>query len=205
MRFLINSCIFLLFLSCSQPTTKGLLEQKSDKKEVYNNYFSNSDIDYIYKAKLQIFDNRFGGILIIKRIDKEHYRIVFTTEFGNKLFDLDYDGDSFQVKYIVDELNKNRFTNILQHDFQLLIQQNNLVEKEFISKAHVIYRSNLTNNSNYYFYLQSDNKLKKIVRASKRKEKLTIEFDNIESQIAKKISLIHHNFDMRIDLIFINN
>ncbi len=205
MKFLISSCFFILFLSCSLPTTKGLLEQNVNNKEVYNDYFSNRNIDYIYKAKLIILGNRFGGILIIKRIDKEQYRIVFTTEFGNKIFDLDYNEDKINVKYIVDELNKKRIINILQHDFQLLIKQNILAEKEFISKTHVIYRSKLSKSTNYYIYLQSNNELKKIVRASKTKEKFTVEYEKIEDQIAKKISLIHHDFDMRIDLTFIND
>jgi hypothetical protein len=194
-----------MFLSCSLPTTKGFLEQNVNNKEVYNDYFSNRNIDYIYKAKLIILGNRFGGILIIKRIDKEQYRIVFTTEFGNKIFDLDYNEDKINVKYIVDELNKKRIINILQHDFQLLIKQNILAEKEFISKTHVIYRSKLSKSTNYYIYLQSNNELKKIVRASKTKEKFTVEYEKIEDQIAKKISLIHHDFDMRIDLTFIND
>jgi len=205
MRFLIISCICFLLISCSLKTTKGLLEQKPDKKEVINEYFANHDIDYVYKAKLQIFDNNYGGILIIKKIEPDHYRIVFTTEFGNKIFDLDLDKGNLQVKYIVEQLNKNKLIKTLHSDFQLLVQQNNLVEKEFISITDFIYKSKIINKDSYYFYFRSNNQLNKIISSSKTSEKLTIEFNDIDDKIARRISMVHHNFNMKIDLTYINN
>lgn len=205
MRFLIISCFYFLLISCSLKTTKTLVEKKPDKKVAINEYFANPDIDYIYKAKLQIFDNNYGGILIIKKIESDHYRVVFTTEFGNKLFDLDLDADHLDVKYIVEQLNKKRLIKTLHSDFQLLVQQNNLIEKEFISKTDFIYKSKIINKDSYYFYLKSNSQLNKIVSSSKTSEKLTIEFNDIDDKIAKRISMVHHNFNMKIDLTFINN
>jgi len=205
MRFLIISCFYFLLISCSLKTTKTLVEKEPDKKEVINEYFANPDIDYVYKAKLQIYNNNYGGILIIKKIEPNHYRVVFTTEFGNKIFDLDLDADNLHVKYIVEQLNKKKLIKTLHSDFQLLVRQNNLIEKEFISKTDFIYKSKIINKDSYYFYLKSNNKLNKIISSSKTNEKLTIEFNDIDDKIAKKISMVHHNFNMKIDLTFINN
>jgi len=205
MRFLIISCFYFLLISCSLKTTKALVEKEPDKKEAINEYFANPDIDYVYKAKLQIYNNNYGGILIIKKIEPNHYRVVFTTEFGNKIFDLDLDADNLHVKYIVEQLNKKKLIKTLHSDFQLLVRQNNLIEKEFISKTDFIYKSKIINKDSYYFYLKSNNKLNKIISSSKTNEKLTIEFNDIDDKIAKKISMVHHNFNMKIDLTFINN
>lgn len=202
MRILIISWMIIFLASCSLSTTKGLLERSPNRVTVSNTYFANPKKDYIYKAKLNIYDHNLGGILIIKKIKSEHYRIVFTTEFGNKIFDLDHQGNVFKVKYIVDNLNKDFIVKTLHNDFHLLVNQNNLVEKEFISSKEFIYQ---IKPSNFYFYSKSNNQLSKIVMASKNQEKLTIEFNDVNQDIANYIKLTHHNFKMNINLSFINN
>ena len=52
-------------------TTKNLIVKEVSQIEVDNPYFSNTYIDYIYKAKIDIYGRKFGGILIIKKIDEK--------------------------------------------------------------------------------------------------------------------------------------
>ncbi len=206
-RFYILSWIIfvsLFFSSCSLQTTKGLLEKRLTKHELLiNPYFSNADIDYIYKAKININDNKFGGILIIKKIVNKHHRVVFTTEFGNKIFDFEFKDGNVKVNFILDQINKKIKVNDLKKDFQLMINESNPIEKMYLKNKDKIYKTSLNNKQNYYF--TANDKLYKIVMASKTKEKLYINYSNISDEIAKSITLKHKNFNMNINLIYINN
>jgi hypothetical protein len=205
MRYLVISIALILFSSCSLQTTKGLLEQKPKKDFVINSYFADTAIDYIYKAKININENKFGGILIIKKIQENEHRIVFTTEFGNKIFDFEFINDTFKVNYILDKINKKIIINLLKKDFHLLVNESNLIEKQYLTDSETVYQTKLNKKYNYYFVSNENTELKKIMMASKRKEKLQISFNKINNKIANEINISHQNFEMNIDLIYINN
>ena len=101
-RFLaISFLASFLLVSCSLKTTEGLRQVHFNKTVVENPYFSNPEIDYVYKAKIEVYKKNFGGILIIKKTGPESHRVVFTTEFGSKLFDFQFEGDTFTKNFIV--------------------------------------------------------------------------------------------------------
>ena len=173
MRFLIISFFFiLLFLSCGNPVIKGLPEHKVNVSEVINPYFSNANTDYVYKAKINAFDNVFGGILIIKKIKSNNHRIVFTTNFGNKIFDFELFNNEMKIHYIMENLNRKIIINTLKNDFETIIQEHNPVYKTFEEKSSFIYQSKLKNGYNYYVVSKQTQELFKIINASKTKEKI---------------------------------
>lgn len=204
MRYLLISISFFLVISCgSLATTKGLFG-KTNNTTVSNPYFSDTKTDYVYKAKINTGKNNFGGLLIVKKIKEEKHRVVFTTEFGNKIFDFEFYKESFKVNYITDKLNKKLIINALKKDFQLLVKEFNKSILQFNASEKSIYKTRLNKKDNYYFISKNNNILTKIVMASKRKEKMTILFKNTENKIAKNIEIEHYNFNMTIQLNYIN-
>ncbi|NKQ39258.1 MAG: hypothetical protein HF967_07310 [Methanosarcinales archaeon] len=188
------------------PTTRGLVEKPIDKKYVLNNFFSDKKKDYLYKAKIDIYNKKLGGILIIKKIGKEHHRIVFTTEIGNKIFDFEIISDDFKVNYMLDELNKNMVLNTLQSNFNILVKQHISVEKQLNSAKEIIFKTSYDDNFDlYYFYLKEDKKLFKIIKASKKKEKVIFDFLETRNNVGTKIAIIHQNIQLKIHLNYIGN
>lgn len=198
-NFLI-SCLLVLFTSCSLSTTKGYLEQDKSIDFVENNYFSDTETDYVYKANFDVYKHSFGGILIIKMIQNENYRIVFTTEFGKKIFDFELVNNDFITHYILEELNKKIIIKTLQNDFQILVKQNNKIIKEFKNDHEITYQTKLNEGFNYYFISNKKKQLTKIINASKKKEKLAINFNQIENEIARDIVIVHQNLKLSIHL-----
>lgn len=204
MRYsLISIIIFVFTSSCGLPLTKGLLEQTPKKEIISTDYFSNTERDYIYKARLKILTHHFGGILIIKKINKDHYRVVFTTEFGNKLFDFELINDDLEVNYILDEINKKFILKMLELDFQTLLYQNNKVDNQFSGEGEDIFQSNKEKHQNYYVFSKNTGELLKIVSASKNKEKLIISFPVTDRGIATSIILKHKKFKAEMELYYI--
>jgi len=200
MRFLPISILFLLITSCSLQTTKNLIVKEVSHIEVDNPYFSNTYIDYIYKAKIDIYGRKFGGILIIKKIDENSHRVVFTTEFGNKLFDFLFENDTVINNFVIEELDKKFIVNTLQNDFKLLVSQKNKVLNQFDSGLEDIYKTIDDKQFNFYFINKKSHILDKIVRTSKSKVIVEVLFSNVESVIANSILIHHKNIKLNIGL-----
>lgn len=201
MRFLIISCLSsFIFISCSLKTTEGLREVNFNRAEVENPYFSNPEIDYVYKAKIQLYRKNFGGILIIKKLGPENHRVVFTTEFGSKLFDFQFEGDTFTKLFVVEDLDKKFIINILRKDFKLLINESAEVLAVYESKNQKVYKTQSGKRFNFYFVDDESEKLEKIVNTSKAKEKVEIDFNSSEGNIANIITIKHNKIKLAIDL-----
>lgn len=201
MRFLAISLLASLFLvSCSLKTTEGLRQVSTEITEIENPYFSNPEIDYVYKAKIEIYGKNLGGIVIIKKIGKKNHRVVFTTEFGSKLFDFEFEGDTFTKNYMLPDLDKKFITNILRVDFKLLINENMMVSEAFNSENYSVFKTEMGNRFVFYFFGNAENQLQKIIKTSKTKEKVEIDFTSTEENIAETIAIKHNNIKLKIDL-----
>lgn len=203
MRYSIISTAYILFFSsCGNPIIKDLPKYNSTITEVSNPYFSNINTDYIYKAKIDAFDNIFGGILIIKKIGKDNHRIVFTTNFGSKIFDFEFIGNNMKVHYIIGNLDRNVIINTLKHDFETLTKEHNVVYNVYEEQNYLICQSKLKNRYNFFLVSKPNQVLTKIIHTTKTKEKISIKFDKIENSIAKNITIQHKKQPIKIDLIF---
>ncbi len=200
MRYLIISVFFLIISSCSLQTTKNLIEKEVLNKEVENLYFSDSNKDYVYKAKIDVYGNKLGGILIVKKTDNYNHRVVFTTEFGNKLFDFLFLEDEVINNFIIEELNKKFIINTFQKDFRLLISEKIKVINQYESESAEVFKTVNGKRNNFYFINKKSFTLDKIVSTSKSNEKVEILFSNIKNQIANSILINHKNSKLTIAL-----
>lgn len=208
MRFSQISSLFLVvifFVSCSLATTKNLVEQKSSISVYKNPYFSDTNKDYIYKTKIDIYGNYFGGIMIFKKLGINHHRIVFTTEFGSKIFDFEINNDTFTKNYIIDDLDRKLIVNTLEKDFKILLTENSAITNSFTQPNFTIFQSSISNRYNFFFVNATNNQLTKIAHTSKHKEKVIFLFSEITNNIAKKVQIQHKNINLNINLNYINN
>lgn len=199
MRYLLISCCFLLVSCGSYPTKNNFVAAGAIASEILNPYFSNPDLDYVYKAQIAIKDNNFGGILIIKKINSEEYRVVFTTEMGNKLFDFSYVGDDFKVNSILNEMDKKILINLLKKDFKVLIEENPLRLNSFMSGNDKVVQAKLYSKDHFYFY--KENSLEKIVKTKNGKENTQFIFSEIHTNIANNIQILHNKINLEISLV----
>ncbi len=199
-RFLAISLFASLLVSCTLRTTEGLRQVHFNKTELENPYFSNPEIDYVYKAKIKVYSKNFGGILIVKKTGPESHRVVFTTEFGSKLFDFQFEGDTFTKNFVVEDLDKKFIVNILKDDFKLLVNESTTVLAVYESTNQRVYKTQSDERFNFYFIEDKSEKLEKIVNTSKTKEKVEIVFASAEGKIADTIVIKHSNIKLKIDL-----
>jgi len=197
--FLLISFLFL-FVSCAtNPVNKGLVAKTLQKATFENPYFSSSATDYVYKANITVYGNELSGIFIAKKLNETTHRIVFTTEFGNKLMDFEISETDFKINSIVPELNRKMLINTLQADFRMLFRKQYPIQKQFEDAQQDVYKSEIGNKNYYLFTPKGAETLLKIVETTKRKEKINISFTSENDIFANKIVIQHYNIKLKIE------
>lgn len=201
MRYLLSS-FCLLFIACgSYPKKHNFKIENSLNHSIHNSYFSDETKDYVYKADINIYDNNFSGIFIVKKIEEANHRIVFTTAMGNKILDFSFVNDTFKVNFILENMNKAILINILKRDFKALIQETLPIIKSYSSQDTLIYETTLDKKKYFYFKTQQ---LDKIVRTNNSKEKVVFLFSEINDTIVNQIKIKHSNIKLSINLKLID-
>jgi len=198
MRYLLLSICVLLVSCGSYPKKQNFQLDNSVSKKIENPYFSDKTKDYVYKASIDVYDNSFGGLLIIKKIADNKHRVAFTTEMGNKMFDFTFNEDEFKVNFILDELNKKMLINILKKDFKVLITENLHVSNSYSENNNRIFETSIFNKKHYYYF--NKNQLTQVIKTKNAKEKVIFLFTDINNNIAEQISIKHNNIKLEIKL-----
>lgn len=199
-QFLLINCFLAIILVSCGSVTKNYTPKKLDKTSYEVPYFSDSKTDYVYKTNIKVYGNEISGIFIAKKINDTTHRIVFTTEFGNKLLDFEISDNSFKVNSIVSELDRKILINTLKEDFRLLLKKEYLIQEQFENDSDNIYKSKDGKRDNYLFISKKDHRLEKVVHSSQTKEKFTLTFTSENNIFAEKIQIIHQNIKLKIEL-----
>lgn len=204
-RFLLTSLLLCFLVSCKSYKIEGAKKVESNQTNYKNEYFSNPEIDYVYKAHIEVYGNDLSGIFVVKKVNDSIHRVVLTTDFGNKLLDFELSENKFKVNYIVDDLNKKIVINTLKKDFELLLKTNHKVEEVLENEDNVIFKSKTGKRTNYLYKSKKENNLVKIVNTSKSKEKVSFSFMPKNTTFAEYILIEHNNIKLKIELNQISN
>jgi len=199
-QFLVINCVLAIILVSCGSVTKNYTPKRLDKTSYEVPYFSDSKTDYVYKTNISVYGNELSGIFIAKKINDTTHRIVFTTEFGNKLMDFEISDNSFKVNSIVSELDRKILINTLKEDFRLLLKKEYLIQEQFENDSDNIYKSKDGKRDNYLFISKKNHKLEKVVHSSQTKEKFTLTFSSENNIFAEKIQILHQNIKLKIEL-----
>lgn len=203
--FLLINCLAFLFVCCGSNPAKDLAKKEITNPVYRPGYFSDPKTDYVYKTNISVYGNELSGICIIKKISDTAHRVVFTTEFGNKLLDFEISENGYKVNAIVEELDRKILVNTLVADFQLLLRGQYNIQAQFEDAESDILQSKSDNRYNYLYVAKSDGKLSQLRHTSKRKEKINIRYISENNIFAEKIIIQHYNMKLRIEFNYFKN
>ncbi len=201
---IISVFLSLIISSCSTlNVVKGYNLEALETTEFKVPYFSNPEMDYVYKTNISVYGNELSGIFIAKKINQTTHRVVFTTEFGNKLLDFEISETDFKINFIVDELNKKILINTLKIDFRLLLRNSYTVKNQYDNKENKVFLTEDGKRNNYLFISKSNDRLVKIVHTTKKKEKINLIITSENNIFATKIVIQHYNLKLKIELNYL--
>lgn len=198
MRYLIISCLLLLSLNSCKPFQMDGQNLIPVQESISNNYFSDYTQETLYRGRIEVYGKAITGLFIAKRIGEHEHRMVFTSDFGNTLFDFTITDSAFHVNYVMEDLDKKIILNILKRDFTALVKMDNPVDKRLDSGTSWAFKSDLDNK--YFIVNKDDGQLSQIVLFSKYKKKVDFIFVTDEAKQLKQIEIVHHNIDLKITL-----
>jgi hypothetical protein len=195
--------IFLLF-GCSSPY-KNLTKTEFSAKNITEIPYSlpQSEKTLIYKTSINFYQRNISGLLIIKKTDKQNYRIALTTQFGLKIFDFVLKEGNLEVVYCIEYLNKKSIISTFEDDFKLLLMQNKFEQIYTFQKDKQKYKGWILQSGkiNYYYFLNTDNNhIEKIEQWKRNAKKISVILYDYNNNLPLNIQLEHHNIKIKMNL-----
>lgn len=188
-RYIFGLLILMIFFS-SCGNLKVVAWQKLSESSIdlpENFWFEDSQKKAVYKINIEAFHQKQGGILLVKQNKVSSLRLLMITEFGLKVFDVEYfKGDSIQLHYIMKHLDNPHIINALFDNLKVL-WPNILSDKNvnyFQNERRKEFISRLKSGEEQWDYLMSQNQeIYKIERFENGRKRALIEFDNLKGEI----------------------
>ncbi|MCB9426282.1 MAG: hypothetical protein H6584_04555 [Flavobacteriales bacterium] len=196
--------VAFLATACQSYKPESVVQKEEGITTTFSNtYFSDSQTDYVYKSNIKVYGHDLSGLMIIKKTSDVTHRLVFTTEFGNKLLDLEFSKGEMIVNYVVEELNKKILLNTLKKDFLVLLQQDFVINTNYVSATHCIYESSLGKQRLFFKEAKTDKVLAQILKTSRYKEKVSYNFQSKSSIFADRIWIEHYDMKLTYEFNYI--
>lgn len=206
-KLIIRCSIFflcLIFSSCSNPyknSTQTAYPEKNIKIIPYS--LPHTDKTIIYKTDITFYKNNFGGLLILKKIEENNYRIALTTQFGLKIFDFELNRGKLHVVSCIEQLNKKIIIKTFEDDFNLLLIQNKFETISELQNQESESRIWLLKSEKFnYYYKQkkSSNYIDSISKRKRNSEKISVGLCNYQNELPGEIKLNHSNIKLKMNL-----
>lgn len=199
-RYLLSGSCLFFFMSCTpvyrqMQTTTGNISGLAKFKPAFS--------VALYKTQVDVVGNHLSGLLLIKKMQDNSIRMVFSNELGFTFFDFEFTPDrNFKVFSIIKKMNKKAIIKTLRKDFELILM-------EGLDSAAVSVRTNngskyyvfpQTTGYNYYITDSTGDKLVRMERASKRKTVVQAIMKDYINGIPDTIGISHKTFNFTIGL-----
>jgi len=119
--FLVLSNLLLSFCSYKKlakiPRQSELVINKTDLRPI----IPPDGKSIKYKASIDVLNKHFTGIIVLKQTGPDTNHLVFVTELGMRMFDLEMAGDSIRPAFVFEPLNKPKLVSALVRNFRSVL------------------------------------------------------------------------------------
>jgi hypothetical protein len=172
-------------------------------------WFQRNTNHVLFRTNIDIYRNHFGGLMIIKPFPENSYRVLFITEMGIKIFDMEFfrNGD-FKLYYCLDALNKKSIIKTLKNDIGLILSS--ILEKDKIKimkdrqTGRTIIRSRDKTGVKYCFLEDKTNRIDEIMQTKRLLKKVNLHFYSANGIEVDSINISHYSIKLNIHLSKLN-
>ena len=209
-KLLLLISLFVFLGSCGAP--KHLTPLNKGKKSIlseenFKPVFEGSFNSFLFKTSLTYGSKlEFGGMLMLKQVAADNYRVILMTKFGMTMFDFEFGNKGFVVHKAFEQLNKKIFLKILKQDIGMLLSRDVLgsqaivFEKGRFPKNKKVLKFKM-NKKTHYFVQGNHNRLNEIHRG----QAVSIKLSEYTASIPQCIDIQHHNIPLRMKLTLLKH
>jgi hypothetical protein len=202
--------LFIFSASCvTLPCRECTLEGKTDMK-LSKIPFSDMDSG-LYRVSIKLYSMYFSGLLAIKKIEKDNFRMSLISETGFKLFDIEIKDGNAEMQNVFAELDRPEVKKTFIKDLTMMvlsgISSNNCNGYVFDKTDDYLYECRIGERfSNNFLIEKKSGTLKKIWEAEDIDEpvfEINFGYDESGSDTPAFITIVHFNVKLRIELSFL--
>jgi hypothetical protein len=206
-NLVLSNLLVLLISSCSLSRFQGV--QQTPVTAVGNNdiipWFRGDKDRYLFQASIDIYNRHFGGIMLIKTFTTSSYRVVYLTELGIKVFDMEFfrNGD-FRLYYCIDAINRKSVIRTLKNDFGLMLEdfpgKNKMKSIGKNLDGKTVFTSSDRTGMKNYIIADSTKRVEEILLKKMLLKKMDILFFSGDGHELDSVKIKHFNLKLNIQL-----
>ena len=168
-------------------------------------HFFEKDKLYSYLTEINAYDRIITGILRIKKVDSNYYKVVFSNESGFQLMALSFKDGDMESHEVFDKLDKKIILNTLEKSIQLLFYPSLCkgVQKEKSNDLNVAICEE--GKFLYRYFVDDNNHVSRIDVLKKEVLEKWVLFDSYENGIPQEIKINHENIQLSYHLKALKN
>ncbi len=204
-KYLLPILVCLSLLACSSPY-KGIsrLGEEAKSRTAFLSPFTTDVKSYLFNAEMSFGKRAFSGLMIVKPIAEQHFRVAFTAKAGPKIIDFEWTNGDFQLNDCIEQLNRKVILKWLESNMTLLLESIRGVKqtKVYINELNEdsVYCFKWDKKPLFYHYESTNHQLQKIVKANSISEKNIIRFEEYQDSFPRLISLEHPSLSLSLRL-----
>ncbi len=159
---------------------------------------------FLFRSSIDIYRNHFSGLILIKPTSESH-RILFITETGIKVFDMEYfSPGKYDVHYCMESVNRKPLIKTLGNDFSLMlysVSDNSRIKIFTDSRsARMVIRSTDDAGKRFCFINAKTGRVEELVKTGLLCNKVNIRFFSDLPWGPDSIAISHYNIKFNIRL-----
>jgi hypothetical protein len=148
--------------------------------------------------------NNLTGLIVVKPLTGGSYRVVFLTEVGIKIFDIEFlTNRETKIHYIMDAMNRKALINTLTNDIRLVLMNGlSNLDYELLTQRHstdTLFRYRDKRKKSYYFTAGSNDRPYFVKQTSCFANKVSADLYGTDAGI-DSIKIAHYNLRLKIAL-----
>jgi hypothetical protein len=199
----------------SEASSDSIMQLEETSLKVFPSSFNKA----LYKVKIEVYGNEFNGLMMIKEVSKDYYKVAFFNEIGLNFFDFELKPSNdpnrleLNVHNIYASLNRKGILKNFEKDFSMLLAPDLNLGNTTVLNGDQGQPAMLKLDSykGYDCYiikspkLNTDKEIINICKALKKKKiKILISEDN-KSKLPETIEIEHMNKNLRLSFRLIHN
>ena len=162
----------------------------------------------LFRTHVDIYRNHLGGLMLIKPFNGKGYRVLFITEIGIKIFDMEFlNMGDFKVHYCLDELNRKSVLKTFKNDIGMILYPVSGEAPVKMMKerktGNIVIKSKDKNEVKFYF-IDEHKRVNKIKQREGLIKKANINIYSADSNEIDSIRIRHSPLKLNIYLSRLN-
>ncbi len=193
----------ILILSGCKPSESLLIPEGSTSYSLPASFFVQEKL-YSYHAEINAYDRIITGILLVKKVEKDRYKMIFSNESGFQLMALSFENGKMTAHKVFDKLDKKIILNTLEKGMQMLFY-NTLCKDIFASDDSDEVTAICFEGKNKYNFKIEDGLVQRIEVFKKDELEKWIEFKAYHNGTPQEIIMKHKDIKLSYHFKLLNN